>query len=373
MHDIPHLKVLGRVPPFSNGTGSLHTFWTGSGFECAVKACELWVEIESDYTVYESWVSVFINGAWVSRFMVLKGKQWYCIARNLNAQNVQHIRILKDTQAMAGDVNHILSFHSVKVITPHENTDIFHPLCKKNILIEFTGDSITSGEGTIGAKSEMDWISSWFTCANTYAYMTAENLDADFRVVSQSGWGVYCAWDNNIACAIPKYYSQICGLASGEKAVKSGAHEEYDFTKNIADVVVINLGTNDSSSFRNPPWKDPETGIIYKQRLNADGTFNTEDAETFIVSACKFLIQVREKNPDSKIIWAYGMLGSEMEPNILEAIDRFKKTGGTNVYYVRLPAMEKGEEGSREHPGYLSHKKASLILSSFIKNLFTRD
>lgn len=368
--DIPHLKVLGRVPPFSQHTGALHTFWTGSGFECAVKACEIWVEIESDYTVYESWVSVFINNAWISRFMAAKGKQWYCLARNLNAENIQHISVLKDTQAMAGDGNHFLSFCSMKIVSPYDNDlEIFYPIKRKDTLIEFVGDSITSGEGTIGAKCEMDWISSWFTCANTYAYMTSRNLNADFRIVSQSGWGVYCSWDNNITCALPLYYTKVCGLAAGEKAAESGAHELYNFSQEKADAVVINLGTNDTGSFRNPPWKDPETGIEYKQRTNDDGSFNSEDTEKITVSACKFLIQIREKNPDAKIIWAYGMLGSELESFILEAIERFKRTGGTNVFFVKLPNMEKGEEGSREHPGYLSHKKASDVLSSALEKI----
>ncbi len=370
--DIPQLKTLGRVPPFSKDDGALHTFWSGSGFECAVKAVEIWVEIESDYTVYESWVSVFINGAWISRFIVTKGKQWYCLAGNLNAQNVQTIKVLKDTQAMAGDNNHILSFCTIKIITPHEKlSDIFYQPDNKTILIEFIGDSITSGEGTIGAKTEMDWISSWFTCANTYAYMTAEKLNADFRIVSQSGWGVYCSWDNNITCAIPKYYSQICGLAAGDKAEKFGAHGLYDFSREKADIVVINLGTNDTSAFRNPPWKDPDTGIEYKQRTEDDGSYNSEDTEKITEAAYQFLMLVREKNPEAAIIWAYGMLGSELEFFILEAINRFKNAGGTNVYFAKLPNMEKGEEGSREHPGYPAHKKASEVLSVILKHILS--
>lgn len=372
--DTPFLKTLGRVPPFSPKNGALHTFWTGSGFETAVKACEVWVEIESDYTVYESWVSVFINDAWIARFMVHKGRQWYCLARNLNAENVQHIKVLKDTQEMAGDNNHIVSFCSLKIISSDENeSDIFNPLKKKNYLIEFVGDSITSGEGTIGAKGEMDWISSWFTCANTYAYMTSQNLNADFRIVSQSGWGVYCSWDNNITCALPLYYTKVCGLAAGEKAAECGASELYDFSKDKADAVVINLGTNDTGSFRNAPWKDPETGIEYKQRTNEDGSFNSEDVEHFTAAACRFLIQVREKNPDAKIIWAYGMLGSELESFILEAIERFKKAGGTNAYFVKLPNMEKDEAGSREHPGYPCHKKAADVLSTALEKILTQD
>ena len=67
------------------------------------------------------------------------------------------------------------------------------------------------------------------------------------------------------------------------------------------------------------------------------------------------------------------MLGSELESFILEAIERFKKAGGTNAYFVKLPNMEKEEAGSREHPGYPCHKKAADVLSTALEKILTQD
>lgn len=400
--DVPGLKTFGRVPAFSED-GALEVFWTGSGVEFAGFFSAAWIELESDYETYESWVSVFVNGAWIARFILEKGRRWYCLARGMNTSKAQSIRMLKDTQAMGDDPAHSLVICTVRVeaagAAPAKAVradEVFVSVPRKERMIEFIGDSITSGEGTIGAKGEMDWISMWFTCANTWAYMAAEQLDADFRFVSQSGWGVYCAWNNDIRHALPLHYAELCGpmslgpigfggpmssgrLESGHPCIKSRrasdagriqAGAPYDFSKEPADAVVINLGTNDSGSFRNPAWTDPETGTVYKQRLNPDGSLNADDAAKFTHAAERFLSLVREKNPDALIVWAYGMLGFEMERYILQAIESRKASGDGSVSYLRLPAMLPGEEGSRNHPGYPAHHQAADSVAECLTELW---
>lgn len=400
--DVPGLKTFGRVPAFSED-GSLEVFWTGSGVEFAGYFSAAWIELESDYETYESWASVFVNGAWIARFILEKGRRWYWLARGMNASKAQSIRVLKDTQAMGDDPVHSLAIRSIRVgkagAAPAEAVradEVFVSVPRKKRMIEFVGDSITSGEGTIGAKGEMDWISMWFTCANTWAYMAAERLDADFRFVSQSGWGVYCAWDNDIRHAIPLHYAEICGpmslgpigfggsmssgrLESGHPCIKSRRASEagriragapYDFSKEPADAVVINLGTNDAGSFRNPAWTDPGTGTAYKQRLNPDGSLNADDTAKFTLAAERFLALVREKNPDALIVWAYGMIDNEMEPFILQAVETRKAAGDGSVSYLRLPAMQPGEEGSRSHPGYPAHQRAADSVAECLTELW---
>lgn len=95
--------------------------------------------------------------------------------------------------------------------------------------LEFVGDSITSGEGTVGAVYEEDWISAFFSAMNTYPRMVADALSAEYRVVSQSGWGIVTGWDGNVENKIPPFYTQVCGLLTGERNASLGALEDYDF------------------------------------------------------------------------------------------------------------------------------------------------
>ncbi|MDG0795184.1 GDSL family lipase [Cohnella ginsengisoli] len=272
LSEIAHTKVHGRT---TGRLDPLTLFWTGSGVEWNVKTSELWIEVEADYDDCEPWISVLVNGAWVGRQMVAAGRQWLCVFRSMNGAAVKNVRVVKDTQAMSGDPGCLLQIRSVRC------DGEFLPVAGKPRKIEFVGDSITSGEGAIGATCEQDWIPMWFSAIDNYAAMTAEALDAEYRILSQSGWGVVTGWDNNPHSSLPAYYEQVCGLLTGERNRELGALEANDFAAWQPDVVVVNLGTNDDGAFHYQEWRDPQTGETYEQRMNADGTMHADDLAVF--------------------------------------------------------------------------------------------
>lgn len=361
LKDIKDIKVWGRT---TSCREPLTLFWTGSALECNVSASELWVEIEADYEQYEPWMGVMINGAYVSRQMLNKGRGWIPLFRGMNPQKVTNVRIVKEVQAMSDDEKHCMQIHALR-------TDgHFLPVEEKPIKIEFIGDSITSGEGSIGATCEEEWISMWFSAQNTYVQMTAQLLNAEYRIVSQSGWGVYCAWDNNPHGALPPYYDKICGLLKGEKNRKLGAFEAYDFKGWKPNAIVVNLGTNDESAFNSPEWRDPETGAIYKQHRNEDGTYNEVDVERFKQAARSFLMKIRQNNEDAYIIWVYGMLGNPLLQVIGEVIEEYKnESKDLKVELLELPNTTNETIGSRQHPGVLSHRAAAKLLAERLKDV----
>ncbi|WP_160689147.1 SGNH/GDSL hydrolase family protein [Clostridium sp. C2-6-12] len=364
LEEIENLKVHGR----STGCLSpLTLFWTGSGIELNAKGGELWIEVESNYDMYEPWMSILINSVPVSRLMLTKGRQWICLFRSMDENAVKNVRIVRDMQAMSGDQETCMQIHRVKF------DGEFLPVKERKYKIEFIGDSITSGEGAIGNKQEEDWIPMWFSGVTNYTAMAAEALNSDYRVISQSGWGVLTGWDNNPNSNIPEYYEKVCGLLTGEKNKVLGAFEENDFTSWQPDVVVVNLGTNDTAAFNSPEWKDEITGKIYKQRLNEDGSFNEEDLKKFEDAVINFLVKIRKNNDKAKIVWAYGMLGIPMMPSLYRAVDRYiKQTRDTRVSVFQLPNTTEETVGARSHPGALSHEGAAKALSGYLKELLTR-
>lgn len=361
LSDLPQVRVHGR----STGRRDPVTlFWTGSGIEMNVSGSELWIEAEAGYNTYEPWISILVNGALVSRQMVTAGRHRICIFRGMNTETVKNVRIVRDVQAMSGDTGCYLQLHSA-------STDGgFHPVEEKPYRIEFIGDSITSGEGAIGAKPETDWISMWFSAVHNYAAMTAEKLQAEYRILSQSGWGVLTGWDNNPNCNLPQYYEQVCGVLSGEHNASLGAFEPNNFGAWQPDIVVVNLGTNDGGAFNSPAWTDPANGKTYKQRKNEDGSFNEEDLKAFEDAVERFLDKLRRCNPEAQIVWAYGMLGIPMMPSIYRAVDKYaKRTGDKRVSVFQLPNMTEETVGARWHPGALAHEQAAKALSGYLSDL----
>lgn len=361
--EVKNKKVHGRT---RKEYAPLTLFWTGSALELNAKGSELWIELEADYDMYEPWISIVINGAWVSRQMLQAGRYWICVFRGMNDQMVKNVRILKDVQAMSGDADCKLQIHAVRF------DGDFLPLEDKPYKIEFIGDSITSGEGIIGSKPEEDWISMWFGAVENYTTLTAEALNADYQVISQSGWGVLTAWDNNPHGNIPDIYDKVCGLLQGEKNEALGAWQKHDFSSWQPDIIVVNLGTNDNGAFHSPEWVEEATGIIYKQHLNEDGSYNEEDMKAFERAVENFLGTLRGYNPKAQIVWTYGMIGQDMMPAIYRAVDAYqKKTQDKKVAVFQLPNTTDQTVGARSHPGRLAHEKAAEQLADYLKEFLS--
>ncbi|MCM3785365.1 SGNH/GDSL hydrolase family protein [Neobacillus mesonae] len=358
--DVPSLKVHGRT---TGRLTPLTLFWTGSAVELNVSGSELWIEVEVDYSQHEQWICIVINSVPVARQMLTSGRYWICVFRGMNESTIKNVRVVKEVQAMNADPEALLQIHAVR------SDGRFEPVIDRPWKLEFIGDSITSGEGAIGAVEETDWIPMWFSAIRSYSIMTAEALNADYRILSQSGWGVRSSWDNNPKANIPDYYEQVCGLLTGERNRELGAQEQNDFNTWQPDVVIVNLGTNDGSAFHSPEWRD-ENGTVHKQRLNADGTYHEEDLKAFEQAVEQFLVKLRKNNKHAHLVWAYGMLGTPMMPAIYRAVDTYRSQSGDHkVSIFQLPNMTEATMGARSHPGTLAHEAAAGALTGYIEGI----
>ena len=287
---LPQVRALGR----HTGRDPLTLFWTASGIELEFTGSELWVDLFADYEVVEPWVSVELNGAWVARFAVNPGKSRVCLFRGMTPGKAKHVRLLKDVQAMHDDPAHLLQ------ITGLEYADgEFLPLPEPVYRLEFVGDSITSGEGAIGAKPEEDWVGAFFSAENHYGRLTADALGAEYRCISQSGWGIVSGWDNDVRHILPPYYTRVCGVAMGQRNAALGAQQENDFAAWQPDAVIVNLGTNDTGAFDNPPWTDPATGKPHQLRRLSNGDFHPADAQK-VANGVQHFLTCSGKEPRGK-------------------------------------------------------------------------
>lgn len=357
--DLPGIHLLGR----STFTGtSLNLFWAGSGIEFLFTGSRLSMVCEGDYDTFEPWISVLVDDQLLLRMPAARGQQEVSILRGMDGSRPYRIRIIKDQQAMTEDKSHRLTLHALCF-----EGKIEPPPYKRRI--EFIGDSITSGEGFIGSREETAWACALFTIVPTYAMLTAAQLEADYRIISQSGWGISCGWNNDPACNLPSIYEAVCASSSGTTQDGQPLHGEkpYDFSSWPADAVIINLGTNDEGSFHQGPFTCPQTGRVYQHRMTADGKYDEASVREILEAQKAFLRMIRRNNPHALLIWCYGMAGTGLSCQLETGVREYcEETGDKRARYLELPEMNGETIGSRHHPGSGCHAQAAKRLSEFI-------
>lgn len=358
LKETPHYKIYGRTDETQE---TLPLFFNGSGIEVNVTGTELWIDIDVDFNTYEPWIWTALNGAFMSRQMLMPGTYSLCLFRGMSPDAVKNVRFFRELQAMSED-------NACRLLVKGFRSDgSFLPVRDRRFKLEFIGDSITSGEGTYGAKDDIDWLSMYMGTSRNYARMVSDALDAEYRLISQGGWGVLCSWDNDPRHNLPSRYEKICGLAAGEMNERLGAGKPYAFQSWIPDAIIVNLGTNDASAFEQPEWTDPVTGRTFKQHKEPDGTYRQEDIARFKQAVIDFLTMLRRNNPTSHIVWTYGMLGYDLTFAITDAMNAYQKAAGDyNIAFLQLPNTTESTVGSHAHPGEKSHARAAQVIIEYL-------
>lgn len=400
VYDDSGISVHGRI--VRDGEAAVLT-WTGSFVEIFVKATELYIDIEGPYELHENWIAVEIDGELFARQLLPKERTRICLFRNVNPDKVTRVRVIKEVQAMSMDSMHCLRVYGFETDGETAAAADYYTRyggSADKLKIEFIGDSVTSGEGTYGARPEEEWISMYFGHTRSYPYYVSKALDADYRIVSQSGWGVYSSWDNMVSCNIPDHYEEVCSVLIREKedsacsecdtdssdigAADSGSvcsptgfgapfFENYDFEAWKPDFIVCNLGTNDDGAFHNPGFTDPVTGEYHKLRMDSEdgisgSVYNPDDLATVRNAVYEFMKKLRRCNPGAYIIWAFGILGDSLRPAIEGGITDFvEETGDGRAMYLPITNTNGDTVGSRMHPGVKAHLIAADEIMSCIR------
>ncbi len=363
MNKIPYIFYLGRNIDNVELKKSVPLFWSACGFDIKTMASEVWIEVESGFNSIEPWITIFLNGKAVSRQMVNKGKQWICNLRGFEKNSINNLRVIRDNSAYPEDEKCFLKINKVAISKKGE----FLPIERKNLKIEFIGDSITVGEGLYGAAFESQWASVFTSVWKNYAVQIAQKFNADFRIVAKGGWGIIAGWDNNPWTIIPPHYENICSIVKGSLNKKLGGFNKNNFAKWNADFVIVNLGRNDFGDFNNSAWKDSKTNKEFKLDF-------AKDSERLSCAVKNFLFIIRKNNVHAKIIWALGMMEISSVVNLVQkGIELYKtESSDKDVYFLKLNSMNietEDEKGALGHPGQKVHNLAANRLIDFIEEL----
>lgn len=336
------IRLSGR---FDETDACFPMLWSGAAAEMKIEAQTLEVQIACNYTSMPPYLSFTVDGLRSQQFVPVKGKHWYTVFCGL--ANAAHlVRIAKETQPFGGDTDAFVNLHAIR-------TDgRLLPMNAPRRKIEFIGDSITSGEGCKGPRSFMEWVPMVFSSSDTYAAITARKLSSQFHVISQSGWGVLGAWDNNPDGSIPRVYSKICGPVNAGNGQK-----EYDFSFK-PDQIVIALGTNDAGAMHNLPHTDPATGQTYQLTESPDDCMRLSDA------CLSFIRTLHALNPSASLYWIVFFNNGPVHDAVKSAVEKAISENIPIRFSVplTLDGIKKADLGSRAHPGIKAHEKIARAL-----------
>lgn len=320
-----YLTTLGTAKLEENG---LKLSFTGDALEFkAYCEGEVWAKL-SHRVNYQSGTSViryavYVDGSF-AKLLEVTGQETGAEVQLLTglAKGVHTVKLVRATQENIG---------TFKVQGILVNGNYLKLQNTRSLAIDFYGDSITVGYGTTnGPQINEDWVK----CSDgtkSYAYVTAEALNANCNIFAYSGIGFYVDANGNVT------NSMLNKLNS------------FAYNKD-ADAVVVNLGTNDF-------W-----GIEQVKDLKEPGL------AVLKTNFVAFLQKVREQHPNAALVLAYGMMNDtdNMKALMDHAVSTLHAGGDGNVYSVQLP---KGTSGGGSHPNEAEQAAAAAVLTPFLQNV----
>lgn len=322
---------------------------SGSGIEFAYEGTYLEVHLQGDdhtaATADHTRIAVYLDDNRVLDNMIMSPQEHYPIIEE--STPVTHtVRILKLSEAP-------MSIIGICALVTDDAAKL-SPTPAKAHRIEFIGDSITCGYGTDDRDLTHTFSTATEDVTKAYAYRTARLLDADYSIVSYSGYGVYSGYTDeatdirNTAELVPPYYPLV-GFSRGTYQNVAVTMTDWDFCRFKPELIVINLGTNDFSYCRD----------------------NTDRQAAFITCYHDFLTMVHEKNPDAYLLCIYGIMNSELTPCIEDAIARYRQSSGSErVDSLFLPTQTESDGYVIDyHPSVDTHKRAASAVSIRIREI----
>ena len=148
-------------------------------------------------------VAVYVDGERVIDDMLDEKEKTYTAFESDSEKSVD-VQIIKLSECAMSTIG-------IKPIKLGEGEKI-EPAKAKNLKIEFIGDSITCGYGVDDPDKEHHFKTSTEDVTKAYAYKTAQALDADYSMVSISGYGIISGYTDSgkkPEQTIPQYYDKL--------------------------------------------------------------------------------------------------------------------------------------------------------------------
>ncbi len=342
--DMENYKALGRT--YYDGEKIYCALpGTGAAFSCKGKSCVVTVEGDSSVLAGNpdnlSRIAIYLDGERVVDDMIDKISETYTVFSGEEERSAE-VEIIKLSESPMSN------FAITSIDVPDGEIS---PLPEKDLFIEFIGDSITCGYGVDDEDANHHFSTRTEDVTKAYAFKTAEELGADWSMVSFSGYGIISGYSDGVnkipEQALPQFYEKY-GYTWSKNGDFSPQEISWRF-KRRPDAVVINLGTNDDSYCKNIP----------------------ERCEEFQAEYTRFLKTVRKDNPDAQIVCALGIMGQNLCPYVEAAVNDFKaETGDEKISFLKFDNQSQSDGIAADwHPTERTHAKAAAKLAEKLREV----
>lgn len=285
------VQFLGRVA--FTPSGQAQYAWSGAGLRVRFSGRGLVVQMD-DAGRYHT---VVVDGALRPRLETQKGVRRYTLVNDL-APGEHVVELYRRTEAFVG-------MTTVIAIDVVNGQLLDMPNNRRHV--EVIGDSISCGYGNEGADTSCHFSPETENHYLTYGALLARHFDAQLSTTAWSGRGVVKNYNGEPGEFMPDLYKRILP-------------ERPEVTKGLrppADLVIVNLGTNDFSTEPDP------------------------SEQAFVAGYAGLLGQIRSQSPNAYILTTIGpMLGGadleRAEKYIREAVARRVRAGDSRVAYHKM-------------------------------------
>jgi hypothetical protein len=292
--------------------------WSGSSVIATVNGPDVSVRLAS---VAGIWFEIVIDGVSTGRFVTTGGDGLYPLATGLSG-GAHTVEIVRRNEGYFGTFSFV-GFEPASAIVPS-----VYPYEHR---IELIGDSLTCGYGIEGPDEFCNFSAATESAYGTYALVAARELDAAAHLICYSGKGVHQNYGGDTQEPMPELYPRTF---TGEQAV---LWDPADFP---AEVVVVNLGTNDFSA----PLDDA----------------------AFVADYVALLETARQRHPSAYLLgitWAHW--GAANEALVEDAVAMFADANSGTLGFSIDPADGLGCD---YHTNTVTNQKLGVLLSETLRD-----
>ncbi len=261
--------------------------------------------------------------------------KWYTLAEGLE-DGLHNIRVIKRTQ---------VGYSTAGLEKLRIDGEFAEKPAEKKLKIEVIGDSFSCGDGcyTVGGRDA--YVSLNQDSYVSYGKLVAEHFDAELNIVARCGMGL--VW-NHAGKTAEEGVPSLPQIYEYTDYFNNGTEEAWDFSKFDADIIILNIGTNDSS-------------------------YISRNTSLWVSTYVEFLKTLRKNNPDAAIICTQGASNCNSGNMAFDSIKRKAEYGGVDNLYFYTMLRDYDPEvdgmGVGMHPSPATHRKTADQLIAEINRL----